>query len=96
MEGAPTSVLFSPDGRTLVTADREEILLREVSTGRERGRLRGHPSAWVNALAMSQDGRLLASGGDDAQVLVWDLTARLPVRSSPSQENGFQLDGGDQ
>jgi RNA polymerase sigma factor (sigma-70 family) len=78
LEGAPSCLLFAPDGRTLLTADREEIRLREVATGQERARLRGHVAAWVTALAASADGRLLASGGDDAQVLVWDLTGRAP------------------
>jgi RNA polymerase sigma factor (sigma-70 family) len=78
LTGAPQSLLFSPDSCTLLSGDREEIQLREVATGQERTRLRGHAAAWVTVLAVSADGRLLASGGDDAQVLVWDLTGRAP------------------
>ena len=85
LDGSPTRVRFSPDGRLLLTAEREVILLREVATGRERRRLRGHPSAWVNALAVSEDGRLLASGGDDAQVLVWDLSGGPQANSARPQ-----------
>jgi RNA polymerase sigma factor (sigma-70 family) len=78
VEGNPQCILFSPDGRTVLIGDREEIRLREVATGQERGRLPGHHATWVSALAVSEDGRLLASGGDDSQVLVWDLTGRAP------------------
>jgi hypothetical protein len=75
----PACTLFSPDGRTLLTTDLQgAIRLREVATGQERGLLRGHLPGAIEALALSPDGRMLASGGYDSQVLVWDLTGRMP------------------
>jgi RNA polymerase sigma factor (sigma-70 family) len=75
----PACTLFSADGRTLLTTDlRGAIGLREVATGQERGLLRGHLPGAIEALAVSADGRMLASGGYDSQVLVWDLTGRMP------------------
>jgi hypothetical protein len=47
-----------------------------VATGKERLRLTGHLGGSVSALALSADGRRLASGGGDSQGLVWDLTGR--------------------
>ncbi|PPQ97700.1 hypothetical protein CVT26_001883 [Gymnopilus dilepis] len=38
------------------------------------GSLKGHKGA-VNALAFNNNGSLLASGGDDEQVRIWDITA---------------------
>jgi hypothetical protein len=70
---------FSPDGRMLLTTDGDGgVHLREVATGKERRRLAGHLACEVAAAALSDDGRLLASGGYDSQALVWDLTGRTP------------------
>jgi hypothetical protein len=72
-------VRFSPDGRTvLITNEQGVIHLWEMATGKERGQLRGHLSCRIGALAVSADGRMLASGGFDSQILVWDLTGRMP------------------
>jgi hypothetical protein len=68
---------FSPDGRTLFLGDYHgEVRLWEVTTGKERLRLKGHLGGSIGALALSPEGRRLASGGGDSQVLVWDLTAQ--------------------
>jgi RNA polymerase sigma factor (sigma-70 family) len=70
---------FSPDERMLLSSQRGVIHLREVATGLERGPLRGHlGSIHPCCLAFSPDGRTLASGGGDTQVLLWDLAGRAP------------------
>ncbi len=77
--GAPACLRFSPDGRMLLTTDLEGVIhLREVATGKERQRLAGHLPGEVAIVTLSENGRLLASGGSDSQVLVWDLTGRAP------------------
>jgi len=38
----PACLRFSADGRTLLTSDPEGICLREVATGQQQLRLRGH------------------------------------------------------
>jgi RNA polymerase sigma factor (sigma-70 family) len=94
--GAPSSLRFSHDGRMLLTTDGEGVVhLCEVATGKERRRLAGHLACEVAAAALSDDGRLLASGGYDSQVLVWDLTGRSPDghwrtgRAGPGQLSGW-------
>ena len=79
-DGMPTDChLFSRDSRTLLTTDLSgTISLWELSTGKKRGVLRGHLPGEIGALAETPDGRVLVSGGHDSQVLVWDLTGRMP------------------
>jgi WD40 repeat protein len=94
--GAPSWLRFSRDGRMLLTTDGEGVVrLHEVATGKERRRLAGHLACEVAAAALSDDGRLLASGGYDSQILVWDLTGRSPDghwrtgRAGPGQLSGW-------
>src|SRR5262249_31938312 len=49
----------------------ESPRLWEVATGRLRAEIRGHQGS-VGAAAFSPDGRLLATGSNDATVLIWD------------------------
>jgi WD40 repeat protein len=92
------SFTLSPDGRLLATADHPETPVRgplpagakqqeyrvrvwSVFTGKELARFTGHKGA-VYCVAFSPDGKTLASGSADANILLWDvskLDARLPA-----------------
>jgi WD40 repeat protein len=65
-----TGLVFSPDGKTLVTAG-ANVRLWEVATGHQAARLRGTVS-YLDALAFSPDGRLLAAAGRGRSIRVWD------------------------
>ena len=78
-EGWVEAAAFSPDGRTLASAGRSDIIFWDAATGRERGRLTGNPSR-VLSIAYSRDGKLLASGGTDNVVRLWDVAARKELR----------------
>jgi len=62
---------ISPDGRLLVTAGMQELLLWRLPSGQEAGRLKRERS-FKTGLAFSQDSERLAMAGD-SEVRVWQV-----------------------
>jgi WD40 repeat protein len=71
------SVAFSPDGKTLASADGYNAFrLWDVASGKNTATLKGHADC-VQSVAFSPDAARLVSGGRDA-IMLWNVkTGRL-------------------
>ncbi|NJP04472.1 MAG: protein kinase [Chloroflexaceae bacterium] len=70
---AITSIVYSPDEQTLVSASRDHtVRLWRVSDGRLVRTLRGHTQQ-VNRVVYSPDGLTLASVSDDMSIRIWQV-----------------------
>lgn len=78
-------VVFSPDGKTLAAASGNKCVLYEVGTGQRFGEpLAGKdPDAEMESLAFSPDSKLLASGGWDKTVTVWNVADQKMLHQLP-------------
>lgn len=76
-------LVFGPRGRLLVFCGAgHAIVVFDLQQRRVRHRLVGH-TAYVVALALSADGRRLASGGFDKRVMLWETAGGKQVRVLP-------------
>ena len=99
----PVQVAFAPDGKTLATGCHDGvIMLWDVTTGAELARLQptSEPGAaaralargeieYISGLAISPDGKMLASDGKRDHINLWDLTRRQLLRTIPNAAAGI-------
>jgi WD40 repeat protein len=90
----PNCLALSPTGTLLVTGDADgHLRFFDVVSGNETRDFLAHSSQnddqveanSVLSVAFSPDGKLIASGGCDCRVRVWDAKTGKAVRASPSQ-----------
>jgi WD40 repeat protein len=74
LAGSPNWVLFSPDGKMVVSTNRDKTVTRwDVESARPLETLRGH-SNFVQQPVFSPDGETLYTASHDGTAIAWDLT----------------------
>ena len=80
--GTVFKLRYSPDGKNLVACSRRQDGPRlQTPTGLQLRKLQGH-NDWVYSLAISRDGKTVASGSWDGEVRLWNLADGKPIRTS--------------
>jgi WD40 repeat protein len=89
-----SSLVFTPDSKYLVVGcydNRNEVTedgvvydcpakLWDISTGKEIREFKGHSRA-VNSVAITRDGKFLATGSDDKTAKLWDLATGRMIKA---------------
>jgi WD40 repeat protein len=91
------TVLFSPDGRRLLAADRQSIRVWNLASTPERRALAGHREG-VPGVVFTPDGHLLVSVSKDQTAKIWDVATgrmlhQLTGFRGPLQAVAFSPDG---
>jgi WD40 repeat protein len=78
---AVNCVAFSPDGKYVFSCGDNAAHVWEVATGKEYKRFQVSATEYVNAMALSPDGRRLLTGHDDKTVRLWDVASGKQIHS---------------
>jgi uncharacterized protein with WD repeat len=71
-----TKAIFAPDGTWIVTADNEGVIrFWDSQSGLLVNTLEGDPTS-IRSLAFNPNGQILASGGSNNRVLIWDVATK--------------------
>ena len=98
--GPIRSLAWTPDSHTLVTGHKRDVRLWDLPGGKVRAVLKGH-EATVTSVAVTSDGKLLATGSEDGTIRLWDLpagTARVTLKDLERRDDtmiavAFSRDG---
>jgi WD40 repeat protein len=71
--GSVFKLRYTPDGQSLIAAGADKTVAVFKPNGSQVRRIQGH-NDWIYALAISRDGKTIASGSWDGEVRLWNLS----------------------
>ena len=84
------SVAFSPDGKRVVTASRDNTAqIWEADTGKELHKLEGHRN-WVFSVVFSIDGKKIATASFDRTARIWDADSGKELQRLEGHESSVE------
>ena len=85
--GSISKVVFSPNGRVLFSTDAYTIKEWDITTKKE---LRSWPAYGQGLLALSADGKILATDGPNNALRLWDVTSGKVLTDLKGHTEGLQ------
>lgn len=76
---APTSLTYSPDGKTLVSSSNESISFWDSSSRKAIRQVPSQSNTRVKNVVFRQDNKVIASGLRGDSIIVWDLETEQPL-----------------
>lgn len=86
--GQVYAVVISPNNRTLAVGSFGAIKIWDLKTDAEPRTIAAH-SSWVKALAISPNGKILASGSNDKTIRLWNLKDGNRIRTIEGHTGGI-------
>jgi WD40 repeat protein len=78
--GTVFKLRYTSDGKTLVACSGDKAIIVFSATGSQVRKLQGH-NDWVYSLAISRDGKTIASGSWDGEVKLWNFADGKLIRT---------------
>jgi WD40 repeat protein len=72
--GTYPNILIVPDNRTVIWSTHDGFVLYELASGAKKQEIKAAHEGHLRSLAVTADGRLLLSAGDDALIKGWSLS----------------------
>ncbi len=89
-EAVGLDVAFSPNSKTYVTSDIDGAVFRSTTSGERITSLRGATGGtW--SVAFSPNGNMLATGGKDEKLRLWNVSAQQLARADTAQHDVVRL-----